>query len=470
MGTSPKHKWMTEYMHSVKIQSPGMPLTTQLPVLLGATFLAVAVGAAASMAVLSAHQLQLVCGFALLALVILLVDKNVVAIPTILRPASVLFASLILGSIATSGITEQQFPQYLDLWACEIGGFLLGILVFPSLSRPASARRSYVDTERLAKHTQTIWIICLLAAFLFFVIQGIPALLPNVEESRVATAVSGTGYLRLLAYMSGPASLILLAIRGRKAWPYLAGAVIVILALADRSPLLYFCLPIVAIAALAGRRRVRSPQLMIASALLLSLVAGIGTYRIFSQKEFRKYSEYNQAIANHDYLSVALTSVEHYASVIPENAVLTKKLVDEGKIHYEWGQTYLTLFLEALHSKPLSPDLLIKKVSGKSFIGGGTPPTLAGEGYMNGGLPGVVLAAFGLMLLLRYWASSLLGARGSGTREELRVTAVIYGYVVAWGINAQVAGLAGASTVPLAGFLFLIVLRRLSVVRTARDR
>jgi hypothetical protein len=445
----------------------GIRFSPQVLLLLAAALLAVAVGALASLVAPSVRQLQLVGGFTLLLLAISLVDRSALAIPTILRPAPVLFASLILGSIATSGVADQQFPAYLGLWACEVVGFLLAILVLPSLAKPASAHHSKVDTARLAKYTRIIWFVCLLAALLFFALQGIPALLPNVEESRVTAAVAGTGYFRLLAYMTGPTSLILLAIQGKRAWPYPAGAVILILGLADRSPLLYIALPLVVLAAMADRQKVRSPQLLVAGLLLLAIVAGLGTYRIFSQAEFRKYSEYSQSIANRDYIGVALTSVQHYAKVIPENAVLTKTLVDEDRIHYQFGQTYMTLFLQAIHSKSLSPDSLIKKVSGKTFVGGGTPPTLAGEGYMNAGLAGVVLSAFVLMLLLRYWAALLLWVRESMSREEMRVTAVIYGYVVAWGINAQVAGLAGASTVPLAGFLLLVILRRIFAVREA---
>jgi hypothetical protein len=52
-----------------------------------------------------------------------------------------------------------------------------------------------------------------------------------------------------------------------------------------------------------------------------------------------------------------------------------------------------------------------------------------------------------------------------GPSLDLRVSTVMYGYVVAWVLGAQVAGFAGASSVPLAGFVLLLVLRRISSTR-----
>src|SRR5207244_4134209 len=96
-------------------------------------------------------------------------------------------------------------------------------------------------------------------------------------------------------------------------------------------------------------------------ALLLVGIAAIGTYRIISQAEFTKYSEYKGALATKNYPDVAWISVTHYARTVPANAVLTKQLVDEHLIPYQFGKTYFTLFLTALPGQQLSPDLMIKR-------------------------------------------------------------------------------------------------------------
>jgi hypothetical protein len=109
----------------------------------------------------------------------------------------------------------------------------------------------------------------------------------------------------------------------------------------------------------------------------------------------------------------------------------------------------------------LTLDLQIKAATGKTFIGGGTPPTLNGEGYINFGWPGIALGAFVLAALASWSAAAAFGKHarflGAATR---RARASVFGYMIAYASLAQVSGFVGASTVPITAFLVLVFLTR----------
>jgi hypothetical protein len=429
--------------------------------------LAAAVGALVVWASVSVAWLPVVVALAASAAAVLLVDRSATLLPLALRPAPVVFVSVAFGAVASSSLPSDDVAAYALLLGFELVGFALGILLLPDIST-AGIRPREVDAEKLIRWSKVIWWLGLLAAFGFFATHGIPALSGNVESGRVEQAASGSGYFRLIAYMAGPASLMIFAADGFRSWKYVAGALIMIVALGDRSPLLYLLIPLGVTFSIAGRRRFGSIQILGVGLAVLVIIAGLGAYRIVSQEDFRSYPEYRKDIAEKNYLAIAETSLTHYAEVVPANAVLTKRLVDKGLIHYQYGATYATLAISALPGRQLSPDLLIKEVTHKRFIGGGTPPTLSGEGYMNAGYIGVVVSALVLMLLVRYWASALPRSLRGLASPSGRVTSMVYGYVLAWALGAQVAGLAGASSVPLAGFLLLVVLRHMCSEKTAR--
>ncbi len=432
---------------------------------LAALLLALCVGVVISAEAVSLRTVQIALGVVLVA-VVFLIDDDAAAIPRVLRPAPLIFLSALVGSLSVGLLSDDQYESaYVGMWLCQITGFLLAIVWRPKLSRPlkSASRESYPSlVDRYA-----VWMfwIGVASGSAFFAVKGIPLFSGAVEQGRVDVATSGTGYFRLLAFMAGPAAVLLAAVRGRRSWPYVLAAAALIALFGNRIPLVYLGLPIVAMVAIVGHR-LTSRHLIATAAIALAAVAAVGTYRVFSQPDFRSYEEYRVDLAQDDKLGVALTSVTHYAEVVPANAVLVKQLVDNDKIPYKYGTTYGTLFLSALPGEQLSPDLLIKQVSGREFVGGGTPPTLMGEGYMNFGYPGIIFGAFLVMWLARYWASVAIQSVGRG---QGKVNAAIYGYVITWCTVAQVGGLAGAATIPLAGFLLLIGIRWMARKDEARS-
>jgi len=411
---------------------------------------------------MSPRSVQIILGVGLVVAAFA-TDTHAKRIPAILRPGPVIFLSALVCSLSVSLVTGKDYVgSYLPMWICQAGGFVVASAVWGKLDRPVAAAQHLNDPEKLRRAAILIWWVAAACAAYFFKTKGFPLLSGSVEGGRVSAAATGTGYVRLIAYMAGPASAMLFAVRHKRRWVYFVATVGITALFANRMPLIYLVAPLVAIGAIASQR-IKNRHLLIAGAIGLVAVAILGTYRVTSEPTFRSYQEYQADLATGNDIGIAQTVVTHYAEVVPANAVLVKHLVDQGAIGTKFGSTYLTLFISALPGTQLSPDLLIKAASGKTFIGGGTPPTLMGEGYINFGYPGIMLGAFLTMGLARRWAAIAIQACDETQR---RINAAIYGYVITWCAAAQIAGLAGASTIPLAGFLVLVILWRITGTRT----
>lgn len=417
---------------------------------------AISGGVLATMSTLRAIQIVLGVGVVVVAFA---VDRNAKDIPAILRPAPAMMLGALASSLSIELLTDNQYDNaYFGMWLCQMVGFLLAIPVWGNPEKPIKAASRSTDVARLATLASIVWWVGAACAVFFLGTQGVPLLADSVEQGRVDIAVTGTGYIRLLAYMTGPAAVVIFATGHRRRWLYMAATAAIIVLFANRIPIVYLGAPVVAMAAVVGTR-LRSRHLVAVAAIALVVVGMFGAYRVMNQPDFLTYDEYRSDLAQGDRVGIAVTTVTQYARVVPANAVLVKRLVDGGRIDEKLGASYLTLFVSALPGEQLSPDLEVKEASGAMFVGGGTPPTLMGEGYMNFGYPGIIMGAFVTMGLARYWAAVAIQTRG---QDQQRVSAAIYGYVITWCVAAQVGGLAGAATIPLAGFLLLIGLRWLS--------
>ena len=63
----------------------------------------------------------------------------------------------------------------------------------------------------------------------FFAWKGIPLLSGNMEQGRVDASTPGTGYFRLMAYLTIPAALLSFALTPRRAMLYIAISLIAVL-------------------------------------------------------------------------------------------------------------------------------------------------------------------------------------------------------------------------------------------------
>jgi oligosaccharide repeat unit polymerase len=389
-------------------------------------------------------------------------------LPFLIRPASAVTASVIVGSIAAPTLGWDQYRDFMILWVCLVIGVILGVLATQSDTLFEGRQFRAIDRSLLVRLSKLTLIVSAFSAGAFFAWQGIPALGGNVEQGRVDAAVSGSGYLRLVAYLSIPAVHMLFAARHRLAVPALCFSLLVILGLANRSPLLYLFVPLLLVFGAQKRFRLSSMRIIGAVAIAAVLVLSIGTFRVFSEDQFVRYDEYRVDLSTGNYLGVATTTLTQYAEVVADNAVLTKTLVDEGAIPLKFGSTYITLFISAFPGEQLSLDRLIKQTSGASFVGGGTPPTLMGEAYVNFGIPGVIGIGIFVVGLLRYWSDRYRRSVKFGDPLIRDTTAGVYGYMLCWVVGSPVAGLAGASTLPLAGAILIVLLRSVSMRYVAK--
>jgi len=396
-------------------------------------------------------------------------DRRYLELPLLLRPATPVAFAAVVASATAGSMPPTDYGDYLLLWSIQILGFVAGMFV-PAPKWDQHLQHRYIERSTLEKLAKWTFLLSVLSFLAFVGMKGVPILGSDIEQGRVDAAESGTGYLRLLAYMSGPSALCLVASRSSRRWAYVLTSAIIILALGNRSPLLYLFVPLIFYAWL-GRsgsitKRFGNATVTVVVAVIAIGIVGIGTYRVVSQENFRSYSEYKADLAANDYLGVAQTVFEHYAGVVPENAILAKRLVDEGELEHKFGATYFTLFVTALPGEQMSLDREIKVASGKSFVGGGTPPTMMGEGYVNAGYVGTFIEAALVMWLVRLFATRALHSL-SRDREPERTTYLLsYGYMLTWAATGQVAGLAGASTVPMAGLLAILVLTGFATKKT----
>lgn len=392
-----------------------------------------------------------------------------VKMPFVLSPGFLLCISTGVGSLSSYVLEPSDFSAYMVMWLLQVAGMLAGLAVTHVISQEnVGVEMLTLNRRRLLLFAIVLFGAGVLSAIAFFAMQGVPALQSDLEQARVDAATGGTGYFRLLAYMTIPASLILYSIRVR-GWYFAVGcSLIILVGMANRSPLLYLFGPMIFVSVVVARRRVGSARIAIVAGLLAVLVVSAGVYRIFSQSEFRLYAEYREDLYQGNVLGIAETSLTHYAEVVADNAILSKHLVDVGTLPMKFGTSYFTLFLTALPGEQLSLDREIKDVTNKSFIGGGTPPTLMGEGYINFGYPGIVIAGFVAAALLNLSYRRVVKIFQNSDRDAVGFAALVYGFFGTWITLAQVAGFAGASTFPMAMFLVYLTARATTTKRFFR--
>lgn len=422
---------------------------------LGALAAAVAVAAGVLCTTVGSARVLLGVLAVLTVLVGIALSDRTEGISLLLRPAvAVSFASA-GATIFGLGLEDQEFRAYQPLRYAETAGVLFGCLL---ASRLVSERDPRPARERGDTPAMAVWVLGAAAASTFFLWKGVPILSGDIEGGRVAAASSGTGYLRLLAYLSIPAAIVLVATRRRGARWFVLASLVMVLALANRSPLIYLFMPLAFMALVSNRQMTRAR--FVASVLVVSIgIISLGTYRIVSQVEFRNYAEYQQPLADGDYVQIAWVTVGHYARIVAQNAVLTKQLRDEGALNLKLGSSYLTPLSTALPGEQLSLDREIRLASGRAFVGGGIPPTLAGEGYVNFGYAGTFLVPAVLVLALTQIGATLSNAlRRDPSSASARLQAAQYGYLLMLATGSQIGGVVGASTFPLTGFVLLGIL------------
>lgn len=374
----------------------------------------------------------------------------------LVHPATIAGISVLLTVLAAVFLMDRGLRPlsiYLEMRLLEAVGYVVGVGVGMVVGRPF--RRSHseevaaprVVPQRLRVLIYALSGVATLAALIFFTSVGVPALSGDVGNSRVALASTGTGYLRVLSHLCIPAAILAwidgypLRILG------VSGLAILILAgMGNRSVLLYLLVPTGML--MWGRAKTRRRQRLLITVgvvAAVAVVAGGAVWRVMATPEYHKYEEFSSAVRDGDHLAIASAATSQYASVVPANTLLAKSLIDDDVLPIQWGATYLSPLLTALPGEQLTIDLKMKESIDATFSGGGIPPTLAGEAYINFGYPGIPVVA-----ALTSLALASLAIRAPSVVRDNHDSFLVagYGYAVCYFVLAQVAGLAGASTIP----------------------
>lgn len=386
-------------------------------------------------------------------------DSDATVIPAILRPAPIIFGSLTIASVSAGALGTNQYEEYFVMWLLQALGMATGFFLAANLARSSAKAPRRVMVRRYWFTSRVFFCLFLLAALAYFATQGIPALQSDLEQARVDAAEGGPGFIRMFAFLLPTATAAAVAIKGwRKTWLLIAVTLIVMLGYGNRVPFIYFVFPLAVMLAVTTRK-LGSGRIIGVAASLLGLMGALAAWRVYNTEDMASSYQYRDAVASGDSLAIAWSAISHYTQVVPENAMLVKNVVDSGVMPLQFGSTYFTLFASILPGKQISPDMMLKELNGVQFLGGGIPPTLAGEGYMNFGYFGIFLNGLFAMLLLRYWASLVIRISKQGDASQRRVVGLIYGYALTWVCLAQISGFAGSATVSLAGFLLLLGIR-----------
>lgn len=386
-------------------------------------------------------------------------------IPYWISPPVVIFGAPALaaaGFVVSGNASHPQLTEYFSLVGPSALGLSMGALVagiIPSKVPRAGRRSSPVPW---------VWFLVGLgvAATAIHILRvGSPLAASNVE---IARAGAGSGYLRVLGHSVLPAALIAFSYRTRRRRLIALTALIGIALFGNRSPLVYLLGALVVGSYLSDRaasntssggspqrsstRLSRLTTATMAVVILSSVVLGGAVLRVVLTPDYRDYDEYAAPLREGDYVGIGLWSLRHYAFTVGQNAVLTKSLVDDDHLPQAYGASYLSGLLTAIPGEQLTLDRRIKDAAGADFIGGGIPPTLAGEGYVNFGFPGVFIGSFLVGFIHLRLARRVLKARSP-------MDPYIYGYSVVYVCLSQVAGIAGASPLPLIVFLGLLTAR-----------
>ena len=392
-------------------------------------------------------------------------DANATLIPSILRPAPIVFGSLTIASVSAGSLGADKYEEYFVLWLLQALGMAAGFLLATNLTRSSARPLRPLSANRYWSTSKTFYLLFLLAAVTYFATQGVPALQSDLEQARVDAAEGGPGFIRMFAFLLPTAAAAAVAVKGwRKTWLLVLIALVIMLGYGNRVPFIYFVFPLAVMVAVTTKK-LGSGRIIAIAASLLALMGALAAWRVYNTEDMASSYQYRDAVASGDSLAIAWSAILHYTRVVPENAMLVKDVIDSGAMPLQFGSTYFTLFASVLPGKQISPDMMLKELNGVQFLGGGIPPTLAGEGYMNFGYFGVFLNALLAMLLLRYWASVVIRTSEIGDTSQARVVGLVYGYALTWVCLAQISGFAGSATVSLAGFLLLVAIRWFSRVK-----
>lgn len=366
--------------------------------------LSVVATALLTITVVQAAQLNAYPEFVLFTLMVFAPPIVVVVRQLVLRKPIDVLSPFVLFPL-TMGIVYGRAPELLSLEGREgiavvvaralifgIAAYYCGVIFWRTVSPADKGRHPLPQPAYLSSNVIYGTYFVGVASMLAFWLRagGIPILQGDLENARVS-ALTGSGvpfYLSMLMMIAcwlslDPRATISMSI---KVWMF-AGATLLLSTTGWRNTV--FALLVVALLMRHYQRPIKSGLLLACGLLAVLGAVGIGIYRVYSSG-IQTYLTYQQ-VARGDYLAATWTYLVTYADAFARNLATVFKVVPSS-LDFQGGTTLIWNFLSLAPDSDLEPfDFVLKRAAGEGFEGGGLPPTLVGEWYLNFGWIGIVV-------------------------------------------------------------------------------
>ncbi|MCM3749162.1 oligosaccharide repeat unit polymerase family protein [Paenibacillus pasadenensis] len=308
--------------------------------------------------------------------------------------------------------------------------FLIGAWSASSIFLKASHRGSFDDSGII--YTKWIKFYFILGVFFILVYWiksgGIPIFSSDLENSRVS-AISGNGipfYMSLLMSVA----VWLHFIKSdqytvRKHLIPLLITVILLMSTGWRSTAVAFIF--ITLAIYHYKKPISLSKLGLIGTLIISFITIMGLFRIRSSNS--KF-ELNDMMESGNYIGAFMQYLYNYPVVFGKDilsAIIST--LPNSNMPLQYGKTFLWNFQLMIPGNEAEPfDFILKGALGRGFDGGGLPPTLLGDLYINFAFPGI---AVGMLLLGFAWSTlHYLMARNTTNIIGLVAAIIIYFFSV----------------------------------------
>lgn len=321
------------------------------------------------------------------------------------RPLDVLSPFLLVP--ATMGFVYTGTPEFLSSRGDSSGAtlastallvgmasYLLGavgarLLVFPSPFGTQS--RPFATAAQRPRAVYMVFAFGALSMIVYWLrTGGIPLFQSDLENSRVE-ALSGNGVPFFLSMLMMVAVWTSLSPRSgvapRSKWIMFILAAMLLGSTGWRNTIITFVL--VTLFLLHYTRPIRGLYIAIAGVAALLMAVGLGLWRI-SSSTLENYQTF-QLMSRGDLFGAISSYLRSYADIFGQNLALTMSVAERG-FALQNGETFIWNFINLLPGEEREPfDFVLKQAAGQTFAGGGLPPTLIGEWYINFGWVGIAV-------------------------------------------------------------------------------
>lgn len=340
---------------------------------------------------------------------------------TILLVPSIILLSL---SFATDTVHKMYQVALLGHFSFILGG-LTTLLFSPKVDHTDLPMVVNIRLPQFKIASLGVWLVGMSALLLTFIVAGIPLLSQDPQLARFEILHRMGGYINNLYILLIPASILIIVNYYLKnislRW---------IVILISISALFYFLL--------AFRSRVI--YTLVASAITMIYSTRFINRKVISYWQYAKYFVIFIPLMIFIFVWVGYYRLEktgeanQFASLLGENIFILAiavialylrsftfvfgKVIELAQTNgFLFGQSYLNAIFAPLpgFSPQLLDSYLKDQIFAAGFSGGGSPPTILGESYLNFGIPGVIIVLFLIGFLLSFLYQRLLRDRKIST-------------------------------------------------------